>query len=278
MDMVPGPGDFELASETFTKLIEENNETGTIDGGFIFGSTARGSSNIRSDFDSLISLADASPRSYKAARAIVLSVMEESGYRVPIGPIVYTKQAWTNGHHEVDRLLESHLKGKFRVVAGNDPADYMTFADATAHSSFESFIYYRQRSLTNSFVEADPLDMGKNSLKRLLELSNSMGRKSLEALADVGYISHAPEASEKPAVFRQSYDLFGQHGLDSGFMTLNAANSDYDTLLQDAINGSVDRDTYNEAIVELFNQLPMAIDWVGQVGRTFLPILNQESE
>ena len=273
---VPQPEDFAQASKLFLERIGESVADGTVDGGFVFGSVGRGSANSRSDFDAFISLNSGASRSYEAARDIVQSINNESSGKILVEPIAYPKATLASGQHEIDYLFGRHLLSGFRLVEGNDPAEYLAFPNDQARDVFAGYASVKARKLSALYVTADSYETAGKGLQRMLELPNSLGRKALAALQDAGYLEKAAEASEKPAVFRQSDELFRAHGLHDGFRKLAAANDEYSELLQEAVEGRVDQQTYDAELVRLHGLMPFAIEWIRQVGQTLLPLFYHE--
>src|SRR5665213_1540234 len=268
---VPNSEDFELARDTF---IEAASECIDIDGSFVYGSVAIGAANRRSDFDSFVALAEDCPRSYSAAKFIVQCVREKTGYNIPILPVVHPRSALEIGHHDLDRFFGQHLSSSYRVVEGNDPAEYISFPDQPARDVLADYLFQKKRRLTNTYTSTDPLDVEEGGLQRMLELPPAVGRKTLQALAETGIIDEAVERSaDKAAVLTASRSLFEQHGLAQGFDVLVSTNKDYDDLLDETLAGDVDKDTYEDMLRNLHSRLPDAIIWIEQIAKILVPKL-----
>jgi hypothetical protein len=267
---VPDSATFEIAKEAF---MEATGECIDIDGSFIYGSVALGMANRRSDFDSFIALTEDCPRSYGAAKAVVQSVREEAGYNIPILPIVHPRASLEIGHHDLDRFFGQHLSSHQRIVEGNDPAEYITFSPLPAKDVLAGYLFQKKRRLANTFTSTDPLNVGEGGLQRMLELPQAIGRKTLQALVEVNVLGEAVERSaDKAAVLDKSRSLFEHYGLASGFDILVEANKDYDELLDEAMEGSIYRETYEDMIQSLYSRLPDAVIWVEQLAKTVLPL------
>lgn len=272
---VPRPDDFDRARKLFLERVGEESTGGAIDGGFIFGSVCRGTADLRSDFDALIALRDGSPHSYKTARDITQYIADDSGGKILIEPIVYSKSTLATGQHELNQLFGQHLLSGFRLVEGNDPATYITFPDMQVRDVLADYIYQKARKLSNKYVTSDPREVADNGLQRMLELPNSLGRKTLQVLSIAGHLEEAAEASEKTAIFQQSDELFRRYDLHEGFRDLANANDMYTELLREAIDGQVDKQTYDDVLVGLHDKMPAAIEWTRAVGRVILPLFDQ---
>jgi len=267
---VPDEGDFELARNTF---IEVASGCIDIDGSFVYGSVAIGAVNRRSDLDTFIALTEDNPRVYDVAKYVVRCVQEEISYRIPILPIVQPRSALETGHHDLDRFFGQHLSGSHRVVEGNDPAEYISFRNQPARDVLADYLFHKKRRLTNTYTSSSPLDVKEGGLQRMLELPPAIGRKALQAMGETGIIDKAVERSaDKTEVLNKSRSIFETYGLEQGFDVLVRANKDYDELLDDALAGRVEKETYEDMIENLYSRLPNSIIWVEQLARVLLPL------
>jgi hypothetical protein len=272
---VPQAHDFEQATGLFTELAEANIENGALDGSFVYGSAAIGLASFRSDFDTFLSLNSGNAKAYSAARTVIQCVLAETRHLIPIVPIIQTRDALESGHHEMDRFFGQHLTSRYRLVQGNDPASYTRFAENPPSEILSNYLFQKKRRLANAYTSAEPLDVKEGGLQRMLELPQAIGRKASQALAEIGYIPEAVERSaDKSMVLARSRTLFSDLGIVEDFDGLVEANNGYDRLLREALNGKVDRETYDDFIRGLHATLPKAINWAEKVGETVLPILN----
>ncbi|NNN21091.1 MAG: hypothetical protein HKL80_03710 [Acidimicrobiales bacterium] len=110
----------------------------------------------------------------------------------------------------------------------------------------------------------------------MLELPPAVGRKALQALVETGIIDEAVERSaDKTAVLDKSRNLLERYGLTHGFDVLVSANKDYDELLDEALAGRINKETYEDMIKNLYSRLPDAIIWVEQLAGTLLPLFKR---
>lgn len=272
-ERVPNPEVFDWARDAFTSLAETYIDIGRIDGSFIYGSVALGAANPRSDFDSFISLREGLPRNYNAVKTIVRIVEDETDHTVPILPIVQTRNALELGYHDMDRFFGQHLTSDYRIVQGGDPARYIVFPERPAGEVLGGYLFNKKRRLANTYTTAEPLDVEEGGIQRMLELPPAIGRKMLQALAEIGYIPEAVEKSaDKSAVITKSRCVLDKHGVVEEFDRIVAMNEEYDDLLKEALNGRVDKKTYENVIEGLHAKLPRAIAWIDQVGEKLLPL------
>jgi hypothetical protein len=277
---VPELAAFERASSLFVELAESEVDKGYVDGSFIYGSVALGVANRRSDFDTFLSLADDDHRNYEAAKSIIQTVVSETGRSVPILPIVQTKEALSCGRHEIDRFFGQHLTSAYRIVQGNDPAAYISFSGQPADEILGTYLFQKKRRLANTYTSTDPLDVAEGGIQRMLELPPAIGRKALQALTEMGLMPEAVEKSaDKLAVVYKSRELFEAHGIADGFNNLVKANTEYDSLLTDTLQGRTDKETYEDTLKSLHAKLPYAINWIEQVELALLkPELSHSSQ
>ena len=277
---VPSPEDFNRAVSIFTNLTELEVQRGTIDGSFIYGSVANGTPNYRSDLDTFIALTDNRPKYYAAVRGIIRGLITETNNTIPVVPIIQTKAALAEGSHELDRFFGRHLVGEHRIVQGNDPAQYMQFANWPSSQILAFYLFQKRRRLAHTYTSVEPLDVDEGGLQRMLELPVALGRKILQATAEVSEVppdtvEAVEKSADKPLILDESRKLFADHGVDSGFEDLIASNRDYNAVLGRALTGSVGEIAYNDVIKSLHAKLPQAIAWLETVEKTFLPAFGE---
>ena len=269
---IPEAIDFEHARDVF---LEEVSSSSDINGGFVYGSVAIGSANRRSDFDVFLSLGIDAPKCYDAAKYIVESTRLATGYKIPkIVPIIQPRSALESGHHDMDRFFGMHLSSKYRVVVGDDPAEYTVFSKAPAKDILANYLFQKKRRLSNAYTSSEPLDVEEGGIQRMLELPLAVGRKAMQALSEVGVIDEAVEQSaDKRAVLTASRSLFEEYDLASGFSVLVSNNTEYEDLLDAAIAGEVNKATYEGMLKSFHKRLPGAVIWIERIANTLLPIL-----
>lgn len=274
---VPEPATFSRAKDLFVELANTAVENGDLDGSFIYGSVALDRANQRSDFDTFLAITASEENYYSVARSLIQRVLDETEHKIPILPIVQSRAALQSGRHEIDRFFGQHLTSSYRSVQGVDPAEYMTFGSQPAGELLGSYLFQKKRRMANTFTSTEPLNVSEGGLQRMLELPPAIGRKTLQALTEIGFIPAAVEKSaDKAAVLDKSRELFEQQGVTDGFEELISANQEYEEVLGVAINGDANEAVYNDIIRGLHSRLPMAIRWVEQLEQTLLPIFSQE--
>lgn len=272
---LPTTGAFDDARKVFSELANNGINEGWLDGAFIYGSVALGLANRRSDFDTFLALTDNTPAVYGEAKELINSVQESSNGLIPIVPIVQPRQALEAGRHEMDRFFGQHLSSDFRLVEGNDPAEYISYAPTSASEILSSYLFQKKRRMTNAYTSSSPLDFRDgNGVQRMLELPPAVGRKALQALAEIGYIDKAVDKSaDKAAVLSRTRSLLVSEGVDEGFDELVQLDKTYFDLLTETLEGRVAKDSYEDEIKGLHAQMPIAITWLDTVEQVILPKL-----
>lgn len=274
-DRLPTAESFHDAQKVFSELVADGINESWLDGAFVYGSVALGLANRRSDFDSFLALANNKPAVYDAAKELINSVQDSSRGLISIVPIVQPRQALKAGRHEMDRFFGQHLSSDFRLVQGNDPADYTSYAPTSASEILSSYLFQKKRRMTNAYTSSSPLDFRDgNGIQRMLELPPAVGRKALQALAEIGYIDEAIDKSaDKTAVLARTRSFLVDEGVEEGFDQLMQLDRAYYDLLTQTLKGGVTKETYNEEIEGLHAQMPVAITWLDNVEQILLPKL-----
>jgi hypothetical protein len=273
---IPEQQDFELAKNRFVHLSEAAIKAGLLSGSFIYGSVAIGKQRIRSDLDVFICLPDNTDLSLTVAKEIVQEVSAPGLDYVPVQPLIQTEQTLLSGHHEIDRYFGQHLTSKDRIVQGEDPADYIEFNNDPAKDILSRYLYQKRRRLLQTYTSVKPTDVEEGGLQRMLELPMAIGRKTLQALADVNYIDNAvDETANKRLVLQQSHSVFSDLGLDRHYTRLGVANMRYDIALKSAIDHrmEVNGRPYKETLEALHGLLPETVRWLEDIEQVVLPIL-----
>ena len=269
---LPTADTFDSAQQVFSELVASGVDKGWLDGAFVYGSVALGLANRRSDFDAFLALTDSTPKAYGAAKELINTVLGNSNRTIPIVPIVQPRQALETGRHEMDRFFGQHLSSEFRLVQGNDPADYISYAPNPASEILASYLFQKRRRITNAYTSSLPLDFRDgNGIQRMLELPSAVGRKVLQAFAEAGYIAEAVDKSaDKTAVLAHTYALLINEGAGEGFDELVRLDGVYYDLLAETLSGSVTKETYEDEIKELHAKMPIAISWLDKLEQNLL--------
>lgn len=279
---VPTPDDFEMAKDIFCGIVEAEVNEGHFDGGFIYGSVSAGTYNRRSDFDSLVALTDDSPVNYLAARSMIKTIQDLTNNTIPIDVIPRTRLVLSEGRHDIDRFFGQHLNCEDRITCGNDPSEYMTYwgQHISAKDILANYLFHKKRRMAETYTSVEPLDIGRGGLQRMLELPNAIGRKTLQALAEIQGPSdkQLDKSADKERLTRLGHSIFYRYNIEDGFDSLVSANAYYNEVLEKTMDGEVERSDYEEVIRELHDNLPRAVNWVEQVQTTILPLFDNSTK
>ncbi|MGD0284310.1 MAG: hypothetical protein ABSB12_01815, partial [Candidatus Saccharimonadales bacterium] len=275
---IPDHRSFSVALTSFEVLTKDAMEAGVIDGSFVYGSVALGVVNRRSDFDSFIALSYGSQASYILVKDIYAAINSRAP-TVPLSPMVYSKQALSGAHHDIDRFFGQHLNGNFRIVFGKDPASYMRYGQQPAGDILANYLAHKKRSLINAYISPEPMDYHDGcGLQRMLELPAAVGRKAVQALIEVGEFNGTLDNSaDRYAVIHAARKIMAEELIESRFDELVRCNTDYDDILEATLNDELSKSQYESEIVGLMDKLPMAVKWLSSVEQSFLPRLPRSS-
>lgn len=272
-DQVPESGEFVVAKEHFARSLEAYIDEGTITGGFIYGSVAIDLANRRSDFDTFLSVRSLAS-GLDAAQGLVEDVKRKTKGKIPISPIVQTRDSLQTGRHEMDRFFGEHLTSGYRYILGVDPAESMYFSASPADAIVSGYLAQKKRRLMNTYVAVDPLDVAEGGLQRMLELPVAVGRKALQALAETNHIEQAvTKTADKAQVIQAIRKVLKAEKLHTGFNQILDLNQLYNTSLDRAIEGRGNQKNYEKVLTEIHTSLPVAIDWIEQLEKVLLPKL-----
>lgn len=275
--MVPSPESFVEAKELFVEEFGNLCSAGLIDGSFIFGSVAQGIAAQRSDFDALVVLHGDSSEDYLITESMSQFMREATDGKVPFVPIVHSRKALEQGFHEMDRFFGQHLQSGFRIVQGNDPATYMKFPQGSASDIFAEYVFHKKRRLSDRYHSVEPTDVHEQGLQRMLELPVAIGRKAVLAMAEVsGEQETITNSADKMHIVTTAGMLLEIFGLDDHFYKLVQADREYTGVLLEAVEGRLDKDTYEEFLCDLHEMLPHTMFWIYQVAEALLPIMKEK--
>jgi predicted nucleotidyltransferase len=104
----PTPADFSTASKLFCEQSQIAIDSGVFESAAVFGSVARGTPNIRSDFDAIM-IGDDLRQVLVEARRISGSIDRATNGREPFSPIAKAKSQIACGMDDVDRFFGVHI-------------------------------------------------------------------------------------------------------------------------------------------------------------------------
>ena len=251
----------------------------------VYGSTAYGTSNRRSDLDVLI-FYDPS-QSVTALRRIAGVLNEASDrYSVPLEPNILPEGAVNDDReHGMEPLFVQHLiemsqrangiwvrhnpaNGLQRIA---DQADKPEIVSALAHS----YVSNRRNYFAKALVEVgDPINY--NALQRALELPSAIGRK---AVAATMHEDEEPldlssrlsmEARAEDALLRFLTDSAADKEIASAHKRLYAMDRQYTKILERTMSGEIELDDYESWVKA---RAANAMEWALMLSQKWTEIL-----
>ncbi len=265
----PSPTDFSEAAEYFLKWVEESKNEDLIDGGLIFGSTAINAAGIRSDLDCMLVPKTLNEDTQEEVTELLLALSKQYP-NVPINPIIHHRARLESGEHEIDRFFGAHLTGKHRLVAGNDPAQYLRFPETTAKDTLLSYVRHKKRGVNNLFGMLSATDTERlEDIQRMLELPSAIGRKALAVIDEVEGSERAiANSADKLSILDPVMDLFEELGVKAGARRIKDLNDAYDDLLQRWLAGEINYFTYDGFVFgDTFHGAIDASRWLDELDR-----------
>ncbi len=232
-----------------------------LESGMIYGSTALGTANIRSDVDALVV--------YRGESSIVLSTIREvfeeaeKTYHVPVeGHILeFYSRARPLGH-SIDSLFLNHLLAIQEQDeprwSYNWPVSYLL-----NHISDEPPSQQSIRNLAEGYTSGKMRQFARaitgfrgeinyNTMQRALELPSAIGRKVIAATIDPDDAQRPhtmPAEDSMPLMMQKLYEIdYFQLGPDTAknLRMLSTMNQEYNNLLDSAVNETIGLDYYTE--------------------------------
>jgi hypothetical protein len=188
-------------------------------------------------------------------------------------PFVLTRQDLATANHDKDRYFGAHLKAPDRLVVGEDPAEYMKFADETPAQILQRYLAHKIESANNAYLATGRDSAEGQGLQRILELPKAVGRKTLQAVSDHQGLPTDYAMTNPASYLPTATELFEQHNLSDDFNWLRDLDEQYTQLLWRVKKGVTDKLQYYAELSAIRSEIPRAIHWLNRVGQTFLPQL-----
>lgn len=270
---VTNPEVFDIATDIYSEMIDIGINDGTIHGGFIFGSVARGTQSRRSDFDGKIALASGKPENYEAAKGIINGIKQVCGEEMPMQIEAFPVSYLRNGTHGIERLFGQHLISCDLIVIGPKPEEYITFEEIPpAKDILAAYLSRKISKLKVSESQCIEESLQQGGLQRMVELPIAIARKAIQALTEERlYSTTMGSGSDKKLIAELGHELLANFGISDEYDSLLDADARVTQMLEDAITGKISRYEYNWMISDLHAKLPGAITWLNQVQDKILP-------
>jgi hypothetical protein len=122
-----------------------------------------------------------------------------------------------------------------------------------------------------------------HGLQRMLELPVAIGRKVVQALAEVSpdMIEKLGSSSDKENVRERSRAIFQAVGAAEAFDELSDKNSEYTDIVQSRQRGcgcAISNRAYEDYLGKLYCTMPVAAEWVSIVNEKVLPMIKKSDE
>jgi hypothetical protein len=268
---IPDSDNFKIAKTTVVDRLSAIHAKGMIEGAMVFGSVAKGTPNLRSDFDLLV------VTNSDTVDPLIKSTFDEvyASTNVAIEPIIIPLEYARCGWHSLDRSFYSHfaqLPEQGNVV-GTHPLRMISPSDKPLSEAHKEYLIQKLRRLREGVFTYSWNDKLK-VLQRALEAPVNTGRRTLRTLSAVGQLDTDLVDDGKASVIREFRTTFSSSSLMDGFNTLLSKDARYTDLLTEALTGQINESQYNSAVNKLSNEaIPLAIFWVNEVSHFYMQAL-----
>jgi hypothetical protein len=257
--------------------------------GMVYGSTAQGKANIRSDVDVLINYSERDPATaFSAIRGVFAAARER--YKVPIeSHILPDAVLLRKAQHGVDSLFASHL---LEVAASpddpswtrNNPVQYLKAGGLEEPDPYrdrliaEAYVSEKRNNFTKVLGNLDR-GMDVDALQRALELPSAIGRKVLVASHEDGdIIPHISEkAATREAVLRKTEELApeGFECAADSQRQLIAFEQEYSEMLDSVLDGATTLEAYDAWLQHAYEPAVLAAHSVSSAWAAYFRRANE---
>ncbi|MEK7602813.1 MAG: nucleotidyltransferase domain-containing protein [Patescibacteria group bacterium] len=256
----PRPGAHALAAEDLLDALEHARY---VDGAVVYGSTAMGAADIRSDVDVFICTTaggvDQTTDLAYDLRGIFSAIRHN--HHVPVEAQVIEQTALFDGRHTIDNCFLAHLNTvNSEWVTGHDPREFISQLPLSPHEILRSYVAAKQRKFANAiFQPFKPPDY--YVMQRSLELPVALGRKIIGVMTALG--KHVELSSEFNAELNPNLPkntvrhvifefLKNRPDLQRLYEQSSILDIDYNEILETAVSGGITLGRY-ETELNLLN-------------------------
>jgi predicted nucleotidyltransferase len=268
---VPTSSDFSLAKDLAFSALTTSIDKGEVRGAAVFGSVAKGTPSERSDFDLLMITQEE-----KSLDAVVEAFdLIYQRTNVGIEPIIIPDALARRGFHTMDASFYIHLQKTLNDenVVGTNPLDIMVPFDLSLTKVHEQYLIQKLRRLREGIFTHSQADEYR-VLQRALEAPINTGRRTLQALHELGALEEPLVDDSKASVKRFFREVFTGTTLGEGFNSLIQQDDNYTTLLRAALAGDISQSEYDEQVHLMTREcIPHAVAWVGDVSSLYIKAL-----
>lgn len=268
---VPTTSDFSLAKDLAFSALTSSISRNEVSGAAVFGSVAKGTPSERSDFDLLVITQEEKPLD------TVVEAFDLIYQRTNVGiePIIIPDALARRGFHTMDASFYIHLQKTLNAenVVGTNPLDIMVPFDLSLTKVHEQYLIQKLRRLREGIFTHSQADKYR-VLQRALEAPINTGRRTLQALYELGSLEEPLVDDGKASVKRLFGEMFTGTTLGEGFNTLIQRDDSYTTLLRAALAGDISQPEYDEQVHLMTREcIPQAITWVSEVSSLYIGAL-----
>ena len=271
---VPQPEDFSKAKEELRELMVAKALGGEIFGGMVYGSVAKGTPGPRSDFDFV--LIHDTEEQYRNVLPRIEAIGRKN--KINIETLAILTSFASRGMHTIDPQFFLHLNGVDgqENIFGRNPLSVLTPVSQEYVAVHDRYMAKKYDRLKVGLGSKEPLDR-RRVLQRALESPIAVGRRTLQTLDSMGYQNEIPTDDSKAQVEEKFKHMFDGFGIDKQFAKLITYDRAYSQLLEDAIEGGIGEQEYNEGVSQLFSEaLPLSIEFTGNTYRLFRRIAEHQ--
>lgn len=261
---VPNVEDFSVAKRTVLDGLWGMfpNE---IDGAKVFGSVAKDSPSIRSDFDILVVFNN--DISVRKLNNLVQDVDRET--KVQIEPLILSARQASEGFHTIDPSFYTHFEGipNEGNLAGNNPLNKVKPLEENVVNLCMNYIQQKIRRLNQGYIDTSE-DESLTVLQRVLESPVAVGRKVLYVLQKLGKFEIDGKDDSKRSVVKNFNKIMVDSNIDTtGFNELIVKDKEYTQFLEETLGQKHSRREYQQFLDVIKHQtLPMTNDWIINTG------------
>lgn len=234
-------------------------------GAKVFGSVAKDSPSIRSDFDLLVVFN--SELGIRKLNNLVQEVDKKTN--VEVEPLILSVQQASEGLHTIDPNFYKHFKGipNEGNLVGNNPLNKIRPLEENEMDFCMNYIRQKIRRLNQGHFEVTEVKL-LNLLLRVLESPVAVSRKVLSVLQSKGKFKTDKNDDGKKSVIKNFDKLMNDLEIDpSDFYKLISKDKEYTLFLEETLNQKHSQKEYQQFLNEIKDDsLPLAKNWITKTG------------
>jgi predicted nucleotidyltransferase len=261
--LVPTTADFFSAKSYILDGLESLVQEGSVIGATVFGSIAKGTPSVRSDFDLLVITESEAVTPHLKD---LCDFVDEKTH-IGVDPIHIPRDLAAQGLHTIDRSFTTHLRDVPTTgnTVGIPPLELLKPHPMPLPQVHSQYLIQKLRKLRRGLYSGSEEDRLR-VMQRALEAPINTGRRTLQVLSYLGAGGYSPQDDGKQSVIRDFRSMFGDSALLNGFNDLVHRDSLYTLTLSEALSGKISLDEYAGELHRLSQEvIPLAISWVSDV-------------